>query len=603
MIHKYKVLILLSLIVFLIKWIPSFYFYKEDISIKVIFDAVSDGYYHLPSAKYLATLEFNNSYDPYVKDLKVLPIVFGSIFFHSIFFKIFGLKGFIIIELFGIFIFLLIFFKIFNKFYNKKISIVFSVFLFLLPNIILLTNLNSLTYVNAILDLFSLRIHRPFPSILYFFIFIYYVIKIDKKGINNSTSLKLGIFQGLSFLSFYYYAIIEICFFLTYLLFTHKKKIFKEIFDNLKYYIRYGLSFIIISFLAIINLFYHEPDVSEKEGLFNLNLEKKAKLLQYFLDQFTNIKFLLIIIILTSIYYFYNKNKITNYKLLNIFFYLILGSIISPFLFLIVSSKYSILYHFNNSIILCLWLFILIFFFNCVISILEKKNFIIIYITFSLLIIIITNIKIFNNNKINDIPRIEFQNITEQIIKINNQKISILTFDEKFMIWSILNNVKYLNVINIMWSPKNFNIVENDLIKNFKFLNLNSKNFITFFKNEKKNWRYMNYNTALFFNARYSANSLHTYKNSLNFDETTKKAILNTSPFISQQLVIPNEEFERFKKKFEVIKLENFKEPDAIIFNTNSYLERNSKINTEKYTKAFSGKAYILYLKNNNYLK
>jgi hypothetical protein len=113
----------------------------------------------------------------------------------------------------------------------------------------------------------------------------------------------------------------------------------------------------------------------------------------------------------------------------------------------------------------------------------------------------------------------------------------------------------------------------------------------------------MNYNTALFFNARYSANSLHTYKNSLNFDETTKKAILKTSPSISQQLVIPNEEFERFKKKFEVIKLENFKEPDAIIFNTNSYLERNSKINTEKYTKAYSGKAYILYLKNKNYLK
>ena len=126
MIKKYKILIWLSLIAFLIKWVPSFYFYKEDISIKIIFDAVSDGYYHLPSAKYLAELEFRNSYDPYVGDLKILPVVFGSIFFHSIFFKIFGLKGFIIIEFFGTFVFLLIFFKIFNKFYNKNSSILFS---------------------------------------------------------------------------------------------------------------------------------------------------------------------------------------------------------------------------------------------------------------------------------------------------------------------------------------------------------------------------------------------------------------------------------------------------------------------------------------------
>jgi hypothetical protein len=597
MIKKYKILIWLSLIAFLIKWVPSFYFYKEDISIKIIFDAVSDGYYHLPSAKYLAELEFRNSYDPYVGDLKILPVVFGSIFFHSIFFKIFGLKGFIIIEFFGTFVFLLIFFKIFNKFYNKNSSILFSIFLFLIPQIISLININNINYVNVLQDIFSLRIHRPFPSILFFFLFIYYVIKIDQKKINNSNSLKLGVVQGFSFLSFYYYAIIEICFFFIYLIFTHKKKIFKEIFLNINYYIKYILSFMTISSIAIINLFYHESDVSIKDGLYNLNLEKKAKLLEYYLNQFTNIKFLIVTIILLCLYYFYNIKRNLGYKLLNIFFYLVLGSIIAPLFFLIISPKYSILYHFNNSIILSCWLFILMFFINYVISIIGKKKIFNIYIAISILIIISVNIKIFNNNKINTISRLEFQDITQKIIEINDRKISILTFDEKFMIWSIFNNIKYLNVINITWSPKNFDMIEKDLIKNFKFLNLNSENFTDFFKNEKKNWRYMNNNTAIFFNARYSANSLHTYNSSLNFEENIKKTILKTSVVLSQQLAIPNEEFERFKKKFTLTKLENYKEPDVIIFNTNSYLEINSKINSEKYSKAYSGKAYILYLK------
>jgi len=45
------------------------------------------------------------------------------------------------------------------------------------------------------------------------------------------------------------------------------------------------------------------------------------------------------------------------------------------------------------------------------------------------------------------------------------------------MIWAILNEIKYLNLINGLFVPKTHDMIENDLIKNFKFLNLKEKDF------------------------------------------------------------------------------------------------------------------------------
>ena len=116
-------LLIISIFLFSVKWILSFYFFKESLSVRIIFESVADGYGYYPYAKYLAFFEFNNSFDPFISNLKTVPIPITGIFIHSIFLIIFGYVGFIIVEFFAIFIFLLLFYKIFSYFFSDDEAI------------------------------------------------------------------------------------------------------------------------------------------------------------------------------------------------------------------------------------------------------------------------------------------------------------------------------------------------------------------------------------------------------------------------------------------------------------------------------------------------
>ena len=48
-------------------------------------------------------------------------------------------------------------------------------------------------------------------------------------------------------------------------------------------------------------------------------------------------------------------------------------------------------------------------------------------------------------------------------------KTNLLTFDNDIMIWSIMNDVQYLNLINGLFISKTDEMIENDLINVFKF--------------------------------------------------------------------------------------------------------------------------------------
>jgi len=122
-----------AIFLFIGKWFFSYYFFNEDIAIKIIFESQSDGYFYFPFVKYFSLLEFNNSYDLNINNLKNIPFPLYGIFFHSIFFKLFGFFSFIILELICIFLFLIIFFFIFQKFiFLILFSIIFSISFFLI---------------------------------------------------------------------------------------------------------------------------------------------------------------------------------------------------------------------------------------------------------------------------------------------------------------------------------------------------------------------------------------------------------------------------------------------------------------------------------------
>ena len=48
----------------------SYYFFNEDITIKIIFENPSDGYYYFPYVKFLSSLDLNHSFNPDIEGLK-----------------------------------------------------------------------------------------------------------------------------------------------------------------------------------------------------------------------------------------------------------------------------------------------------------------------------------------------------------------------------------------------------------------------------------------------------------------------------------------------------------------------------------------------------
>jgi hypothetical protein len=606
-----NIILIITTLLFSVKWVLSFYFFKESLAVKIIFESVADGHYWYPYIKYLAFFELDNSFDPYVKNLKLIPIPFASIIFPAIFLKIFGFFGIIIIEFFAIFIFLFIFYKIFSYFFSKNESIFLSLFFFMIPAIIKIANLDGLTYLNLFqLEFYSLRIPRPLIPSLYFFSFIYLLVFMDKTVIFEKKRMAaLGLIFGFSLSSYYFFFINEFLAFLFFLIYKFKLKIVKELFHNYKYFLISIFVFLIAISPFIINLIYHESDVTERLGTFALTIEKKSKLIDYYLSQYFKLKFLLVLLLSVLFVYFSNKKKVNNVKLINIFFIIFLSTIVSPVFFVLISPlSGGLLSNFNNAIFVWGFIFFTIF------SIILIKHYLklnpkplqINILIFLLIGIYYLNVYLEKNQRFNNQDykdrRIEFQKVTE---KLNNRKdiftknISLLTFDGELMIWAILNEIKYLNLISGLFSPKTHDMIENDLVKNFKFLNLKEKDFLDFFKNKKRGWRFHNLNVGGIFGYRYKANSLNTYKGSTNFEPSIKEFILSSSPMYHQQLAIPNEEFGRLQRKFNEYKFINFKEPEIIVLEKLKPITKNIVINRQNYSKLHDGNIYILYLKKN----
>ena len=89
---------LLAFFLFMGKWLFSFYFFNEELGIRIILESQSDGYFYFPYVKALSALNFNNSYDLNITNLKNISLPFGSVLIHSIFFYFFGNSSFIILE-------------------------------------------------------------------------------------------------------------------------------------------------------------------------------------------------------------------------------------------------------------------------------------------------------------------------------------------------------------------------------------------------------------------------------------------------------------------------------------------------------------------------
>tara|TARA_B100001057_G_scaffold410390_1_gene425450 strand:+ start:101 stop:1966 length:1866 start_codon:yes stop_codon:yes gene_type:complete len=600
------ILFLIAFIFFSIKWGYSFYHFNEEIISKVIFESVADGSFFYPLIKYLSLGEFKISLNSLNENLKTIAFPFGSIILHSIFFKIFNIYGLIIVDFFGIFFFLIIFYKIFQFFNTSGVSILLSLIFFSIP-IILNFFLKDYNFIplNQFKEFYTLRVHRPFPANLYMFLFIYLIILMNTNQIfQRRYFLSLGAIMALTFSSFYYFFIIQIVSIIFFLFLKFRNKILDLMHKNLDCILFFIISFLIFSSPFIYMLVFHENDLTIASGVFDLNLEKKIFLLKYFLIKIFNLQFFLINIFIFTLAIIINKKEFKNRQILNIFIIIYLSSIIAPFLFIILSSKSGILYHFNNNIIIfgCLSLLISsILLSKKILDLFHQKKLTWLFLIF---LIFISIKKELDKKEYIDPLRIEFNKITKII---NKKKMSkdfdtLLTFDNRFMIWTVLSNkIQYLNLTYVGLTSKNFNMIENDLINSFYFLGLDSDDFLKFLENKKQNWRYFNPNVANFFSLRYTANSLNTYKSSKNFEPNIKDFILDTSPIYSQQIAIPEEEYERLERKFMKRSNNQSLNPSLIILDKNLPFYEKIDLNLDDYCEIFSGQIYELYfLKDQN---
>ena len=236
-------IILITTFLVSLKWFFSYYFFDEDITLRII-NETSDSLY-FPIIKSYSDLNFAPSYSESLNDLKIISFPILSLFINSLSFYIFGSYSFILLEFICTFLFLIIFYHIFLILnFSKGSSIVFSIFLYILPTIfkdlsifnIEAFNLLSLNFENF----YTNRYPRPIISNLFFFSFIFLLLKFynEKKNYLKYLFL-LVLLLGVTINIFFYHFVIE--FFLLFIIFTLKFKtnFLKIIIDNYKNFIIY----------------------------------------------------------------------------------------------------------------------------------------------------------------------------------------------------------------------------------------------------------------------------------------------------------------------------------------------------------------------------
>ena len=608
---KNHYLLIFAILTVTIKWSFSFYFFPESLDVKILHDSVSDAKHYFPLIKFLSELNLNYSYDPEINSLKIVPLPFWGIFFHSLLLKIFGFYSFIILDFLCIFVFLLIFFHIFKISFSKELSIILSILIFLSPYLISNSFLSNIHYLNIFADTFyNLRVPRPMISNLYFYCFILISLKIFTGSFYNiNLFFLLGLVMALSISSFYYHFFIEVLFLLFILIVKFKEKIFLELKKNFKYYLILVSTFCLFSSPFFLNLYFHEQEYTYRQCIYNLDWNIKIKLLTYFFNKFLSVKGVIFISVVSSLMVISNKlNFINNLdkKIINIFYIFFIASLIGPIFFVLISPKSCVFHHFVNLIILNAFLFLIIYFL-IISKALFKFRFNNLY-NFTLILVFISFFTFQELGKVtsqkNEEDKIQYRNefnlITKRIennYKVND--ISLLTFDTDLMVWSIMKNIKYLDLnMSIYTSKKDF-MIEEDIFSAFSKLGFDEINFELFIENKERRWRYFNDHITKFVYYKYQANSINTYKGSSDFEKDELKYIKNTHPLLSQQQLIPRFELSRLKKEFKKFDGDLIF-PEVIVLDKTDDFFDYKNLNLTEYCNIFDGKVFVMYFKNKN---
>jgi hypothetical protein len=576
--NYYIILLFISLCYFFLRWGLSFlYFPQEDSIIKLLFDSSDSDYY--PLVKKLSELNFKINYNLEFDAKKIISFPIGSLIWHALFYKLFGILSFPILEFFFFYIFLILIFKIYNELgFKGHFALLASLLLVTLVYFVQVLSLYFDNYYFKILNnnlksLFSLRFPRPLVTNIYFWLSALLVIRyLNFNDYKKITFFLILITILLSFLgnSFYFLFFNLIIAIILYIFFLKKK--------NILIFYRKNITFILILFLILLfflspfflQIYYGEPDYSFRLGVRNIDLEKKFLLIKYLLKSFIKIEFLLIFFINIFFIIILRKNK---YFVKLVYFFLIyIASILSPFIFLLISNKIVTFqlfvdYIFINSFI-SIYILMTFFIFNK----LEKKKFNF-FIRFLLLSFIFFTIffKTYLDFSLNIKNRINYDSLNKLIIKNNLDKKNYTLFtNDRFVmkIWIIKFN-NNLSVSDGFVNSLDNKSIESSFFNSLKSLQIDNIEFsqIINFKFNNNNHYYANY----LFHYGYFVNPLFNNYQIADYDIDEQSRIANLSPLRNQYSFFSKSEKKRFLESYSNYNFKNKSSVDLIIINKNYF--------------------------------
>ena len=599
---KYYLYLLVSVIFTLsIKWVLSISEFGSNLNTLLLFNLKDTQYF--PIVYSLSEYDF---YPTYLENLRAenaigFPIL-GAVV-HALFYKIFGIYSFILLEYFFQIIFLIILLKVFNLvFESQKKSFYFLISVMLVSSLIAISssyydnivfqNLNSLFDNN-----FGTRFPRPLITGILIFLIFYYILDFQnqmKKSFDNVYVVKVSILLGLILNTFFYYFLV----FTTLLTIIFLKNVTKKLFSKV-IFIKLMLFLVIFSIIAspfIFQQIYSETDYAIRIGLIQVEDEKKYYLITYFLKKLLSFKFISIIAISTLFYYYFKK----EYKKMNIFFYFIPSSIISTILFIILSPSIISIYHFADIIMFSLILYLSICIFSISYEFMIKTRFsknifsnmsVIYFIIIFLTVDTFYSVYEFNSKKIAIRETLKIEKFLDDK-KIYDTKLKLFSNDRYVSnLWLLKGNTNLIISDGFTNSLKNSQI-EYNLINSMKYFGFTEKRFEKFIslgKSEVRN----NFFLRLFI-YRYQANSLYAHSDNKYYTSPFQKQIREISPFRAQNQIMPEDEKKRLLKIFRNHEIDNEILADYIIINY-SKISKYFDILNKEYQEVFSTKNYKIY--------
>ena len=605
----FLIILLVNFFFLSLKWTMSLYESEMTLLTSILINTKDIQYYPLIIS--FSELNFNPTFLEYYNDTKIIPVPLASLVTHSIFYKLFNIYSFIILEYIFHSLLIFILFNIIKKIFDStNIATLFCILIYIF--IIFLKMIGNFVEPQIFYKLYDLlsenfgtRTPRPLVTGIFYFSFLYCMMFFEEKIKNKldyNYILKIALLLGLLANSFIFLFIHSFIFLFIFLIKSIRKKPIEWIKFNYKFF--FYFTFLLALFLlpVLFQNLYGENDFSTRAGLISIGLEKKLFLIKYYLVNLLRFEFLILFSLTLALNWYLNKKNFLkiNIAKINIFFLLTISSILSPLIFFILSPKIISIFHFLN-IILFSFIFYIILSLFCILYILSKnfnfkkyyskKIFYIILPIMCLSFFVPLEINSFLKSKE---QRIEITKLHRFFNKNNLKDTNLKLFTNDLLIMNLwlLNGNTQLVISDAFSNSLPDDKIEFNLLNSLKDFDIEEKQLrelISFKKSAYRNKLFMR-----LFNYKYQANTLYTHSPLGNYNKTDQDLIIKTSPFRVQMQIIPETEKIRIIDLYKNIKINMDLLPNYVVLNT-SNLFNNFNIRNNKYKEIFKTKNFLIY--------